>query len=179
MVTLPEAHDHIKLPNGVTASLKGRELTLKGPKGELKRTLKESRVEIAVEKGGVTIRCDLPRRAEKAELGSFSSHVRNMIFGVQNGYEYKMKTVFAHFPIKTTVKGSVFMIENFLGERSARKATILPGVKVDAKGDQISVTGIDLEKVSQTAANIETATKVRRRDIRVFQDGIYITQKAA
>jgi len=102
-----------------------------------------------------------------------------MIFGVVNGYEYRMKTVFAHFPIKTTVKGPVFMIENFLGERSARKADILPGVKVDVKGDQVTVTGIDVEKVSQTAANIETATKVRNRDIRVFQDGIYITQKAA
>ncbi|MBI2078742.1 MAG: 50S ribosomal protein L6, partial [Euryarchaeota archaeon] len=62
---------------------------------------------------------------------------------------------------------------------SARKATILPGVKVDVKGDQVTVTGIDLEKVSQTAANIETATHIRNRDIRVFQDGIYIVQKAA
>jgi large subunit ribosomal protein L6 len=179
MVTLPEARDQIKLPDGIKATLKGRTLTLKGPKGELSRTLKLSRVEIKMDSEGIVLRCDLPRRADKAELGSSASHVRNMIFGVQNGYEYKMKTVFAHFPIKTTVKGNVFLIENFLGERSARKADILPGVKVDAKGDQISVTGIDLEKVSQTAANIETATKVRNRDIRVFQDGIYITQKAA
>ena len=179
MVTLPEARDLIKLPDGVKATLKGRSLTLKGPKGELTRKLKESRVEVKLESDGIVIRCDLPRRAEKAELGSFASHVRNMIHGVQNGYEYRMKTVFAHFPIKTTVKGNVLMIENFLGERAARKADILPGVKVDPKGDQITVTGIDLEKVSQTAANIETATKVRNRDIRVFQDGIYITQKAA
>lgn len=179
MVTLPEARDHIKLPDGVKASLKGRTLTVKGAKGELKRTLKQSRVEVHLEDNGVTLRCELPRRAEKAELGSFASHVRNMAFGVHTGYEYRMKTVFAHFPIKTTVKGNVFLIENFLGERSARKADILPGVKVDVKGDQIAITGIDLEKVSQTAANIETATKVRNRDIRVFQDGIYITQKAA
>ncbi len=179
MVTLPEARDHIKLPEGVKATLKGRTLTLKGPKGELTRKLKLSRLEIKVEGDGLVLHCDMPRRADKAELGSSASHIRNMIFGVVEGFEYKMKTVFAHFPIKTTVKGPVFMIENFLGERSARKAEILPGVKVDVKGDQILLTGIDLEKVSQTAANIESATKVRNRDIRVFQDGIYITQKAA
>jgi len=179
MVTLPESRDLIKLPEGVKATLKGRSLTLKGPKGELTRGLKQNRVEIKVDPEGILLRCDLPRRADKAELGSYASHVRNMIVGVTSGYEYKMKTVFAHFPIKTTVKGPVLMIENFLGERSARKADILPGVKVDVKGDQVTVIGIDLEKVSQTAANIETATKVRDRDIRVFQDGIYITQKAA
>lgn len=179
MVTLPETRDRIKIPEGVKATVKGRTVTLKGPKGELTRTLKLSRVEVGLEEGELVIRCDMPRRSEKSEVGTFASHVRNMLEGVQNGYEYRMKTVFAHFPIKTTVKGTVFMIENFLGERSARKADILPGVKVDAKGDQIVVSGIDLEKVSQTAANIETATKVRNRDIRVFQDGIYITQKAA
>lgn len=179
MVTLAEARDRIKIPDGVTAKLSGRTLTVKGPKGELARTLRVSRVDLKIEGGEIVIECDLPRRAEKAELGTFASHVRNMMQGVQNGYEYRLKTVFAHFPIKTTVKGNVFVIENFLGERSARKATILPGVKVDVKGDQVVCTGIDLEKVSQTAANIETATHIRNRDIRVFQDGIYITTKAA
>lgn len=179
MVTLAEARDRIKIPDGVHVTLTGRTLKIKGPKGELSRTLKPSRVEVKVEGGEIVIRCDLPRRAEKAEVGTFSSHLRNMVFGVQNGYEYRLKTVFAHFPIKTTVKGAELLIENFLGERSARRATILPGVKVDVKGDQVTVTGTDLEKVSQTAANIETATKIRNRDIRVFQDGIYITQKAA
>jgi large subunit ribosomal protein L6 len=179
MVTLAQTIDHIKVPEGVTAKLSGRTISIKGPKGELSRTLRPNRVELKIEGKDVLVRCDLPRRAEKAEVGTFSSHVRNMIHGVQEGYEYKLKTVFAHFPIKTTVKGAVFMIENFLGERSARKATILPGVKVDVKAEMVIVTGIDLEKVSQTAANIETATHIRNRDIRVFQDGIYITQKAA
>jgi large subunit ribosomal protein L6 len=179
MVTLAETKDYIKIPDGVTAKLSGRTLTIKGPKGELSRTMRPSRVELKMEGKDVVIRCDLPRRAEKAEVGTFASHIRNLIHGVQEGYEYKLKTVFAHFPIKSTVKGNVFLIENFLGERSARKATILAGVKVDVKGDQVVVTGIDLEKVSQTAANIETATHIRNRDIRVFQDGIYITHKAA
>ena len=169
----------VEIPGGVQVELNGSSVRVKGPKGELQRTLKLSRVELKIDAGDIVVRCDMPRRAEKAEVGTFASHVRNMLVGVQEGYEYRLKTVFAHFPIKSTVKGETFLIENFLGERSARKATILAGVKVDVKGDQVTVTGIDLEKVSQTAANIETATHIRNRDIRVFQDGIYIVQKAA
>ena len=97
--------------------------------------------------------------------------------GVTKGFEYKMKTVFSHFPIKTSVEGNEFIIQNFLGERSARRAKILEGVNVEAKGEDITVQGIDKEKVGQTVANIERATKVKKRDIRVFQDGIYRISK--
>jgi large subunit ribosomal protein L6 len=179
MVSLPEARARIKVPDGVQVRLQGRTVIVKGPKGELKRTLPLSRVEVALEEGAVLVRCSLPRRSEKAAVGAFTSHVQNLVEGVTKGYEYRLKTVFAHFPIKSTVKGDQFVIENFLGERSARKARILSGVKVDVKAEWVSVTGIDLENVSQTAANIERATKVRNRDIRVFQDGIYIVTKAA
>ena len=106
-----------------------------------------------------------------------AAHIKNMIRGVTSGFEYKMKTVYSHFPIKTSVEGNDFVIQNFLGERYARKASILEGVKVVVKGDDITVTGIDKEKVGQTVANIERATKVRNRDIRVFQDGVYLINK--
>lgn len=179
MVSLPQAQARVKVPDGVTVRVEGRTVKAKGPKGELVRTFPTPRVELSVEDKNVLVRCSLPRRNEKAAVGTIASHVQNLIDGVAKGYEYRMKTVFAHFPIKTSVKGDIFLIENFLGERSARKATIEKGVKVDVKAEFVTVTGIDLEKVSQTAANIEKATKVRNRDIRVFQDGIYIIQKAA
>jgi len=179
MVSLPETRSRVKVPDGVNVRLQGRTVIAKGPKGELQRTLPLSRVEVHVEEGNVVVRCALPRRSEKAAVGAFASHVKNLFDGVTKGYEYRLKTVFAHFPIKSTVKGDQFIIENFLGERSARKARILQGVKVDVKSEWVTVTGADLEKVSQTAANIERATKVRNRDIRVFQDGIYIVTKAA
>ena len=110
-------------------------------------------------------------------MGTFTAHIRNMIFGVTQGFEYKMKTVYSHFPIKTIVEGNEFIIQNFLGERSARRAKILDSVTVDIKGDDITVSGIDKEKVGQTAVNIERAARVKRRDIRVFQDGVYIVSK--
>lgn len=179
MVALPEARERIKIPDGVTVTVKGATIAVKGPKGELSRAADHPAVRVEVEGGEVVVRAEMPRRSEKAAVGTFAAHVRNLIVGVQTPYEYKLKTVFSHFPIKAQVKGDTFVIENFLGERSARKARILPGVKVDVKAEFVTVTGIDLEKVSQTAANIESATKIKDRDIRVFQDGIYIIQKAA
>jgi len=82
--------------------------------------------------------------------------------------------VYSHFPIKNSTDGNTFIIQNFLGERSPRKAVVLDGVKVAIQGDFITVTGADIDKVGQTAANIERATRVKKRDVRVFQDGIYI-----
>jgi large subunit ribosomal protein L6 len=88
-----------------------------------------------------------------------------------------MKTVFSHFPIKTSVEDNKFVIQNFLGERAPRNAVILDGVNVEVKGEDVTVSGIDREKVGQTVANIERATSVKRRDIRVFQDGVYRISK--
>jgi large subunit ribosomal protein L6 len=100
-----------------------------------------------------------------------------MIQGVTEGFEYKMKTVYSHFPIKTTLQEKQIIIDNFLGEKYPRKANILGETTVEIKGDEIILTGADIEQVSQTAANIERATRIKKRDRRVFQDGIYITQK--
>ncbi len=100
-----------------------------------------------------------------------------MIKGVTEGFVYKMKIVYSHFPIKASVKGNEFIIENFLGEKSARKAKLFGNVKVTIKGSDVIIEGINREEVGQTAANIEAATKVKDKDVRVFQDGIYIVSK--
>lgn len=180
MVVLPEAREHVKLPEGVTVQIEDNtHVTVKGPSGELKRSFREPRVVIENEEAGVYVHCKFPRKIEKAAVGTVASHITNMVRGVSDGFTYNMKIVFSHFPIKTAVKGDLFEIQNFLGERSARRAKILEGVKVQAKGDQVTLTGMDVEKVSQTAANIEQATRVRYRDIRVFQDGIYVVSREA
>jgi large subunit ribosomal protein L6 len=100
-----------------------------------------------------------------------------MLVGATKGFEYKMKIVYAHFPIKTAIKGDTFVIENFLGEKFPRKTKILGVTKVQVKGDQVVLNGPNVEDVGQTAANIEKATKIKGFDPRVFQDGIYITEK--
>ena len=169
--------DTISIPEGVTISIQDDILTVKGEKGELSRKFFHPKIKVNVKDNAVEITSPEIRRKEKALIGTMNAHISNMIHGVANGFEYKMKTVFSHFPIKTTVEGTEFVIQNFLGERAPRRAKILEGVTVDANGENVTVTGIDKEKVGQTVANIERATKVKKRDIRVFQDGVYRTSK--
>ena len=109
--------------------------------------------------------------------------MRNMVKGLDQGFEYRLKAVFSHFPMTLKVDGNSFTITNMLGEKVPRVAKLpwTPSdveVKIENKTDVI-VKGADREKVGQTAANIEMACKVKKRDPRVFQDGVYITSKGA
>ncbi|HVQ01108.1 MAG TPA: 50S ribosomal protein L6 [Candidatus Thermoplasmatota archaeon] len=178
MAKTTEMKEEFKVPDGVHVTLKDKTVTVQGPKGTLSKTLAHPKIALAVNGNTVQISCtQAPHKKEKALLGTYRAHIRNMVKGVTQGYECTMKTVFSHFPIKSSVEGSHLMIQNFLGERYPRKAEIMEDVKVEVKGESITITGIDKEKVGQTAANIERATKVKDRDIRVFQDGIYIVKR--
>jgi large subunit ribosomal protein L6 len=177
MAVLVEYKDDILMPEGVTSSKEEDTLVIKGPLGENRREFKHYKLAMNVETGKVQIFVRLPSIKEKALCGTWSSHVRNMLKGAVEGFEYELKVVYAHFPIKTSLKGDIFFIENFLGERFPRTARIMPNVKIKTKGDQVLVSGINKEYVGQTAVNIELATKIKGYDPRVFQDGIYIVKK--
>lgn len=166
-----------EVPDGVQVTLEGDTLKVKGPLGEVERRFVHPRLKMSVADGQVKVYCELPKKKEVALVGTWVAHVKNMIKGVTSGFEYKMKLVYSHFPVKVSVKKDLLYIENFLGEKHPRVAKILPGVKVNISGDTITLTGIDKEKVGQTAANIEKATQVKGYDVRVFQDGIYIVSK--
>ena len=174
MVMIKEVKEQINLPDGVTATLEKHILTIKGEKGELSKAFPHPKINIKINESAIENQSENVRRKERALIGTFVAHINNMIKGVTEGFEYRMKTVFSHFPIKTSVEDNYFVIQNFLGERSPRKAKIIEGVTVETKGEETIVTGIDKEKVGQTVANIERATRVKNRDIRVFQDGVYL-----
>jgi len=112
-------------------------------------------------------------------LGTAAAHIRNMIKGVNSGYKFNLKTVYAHFPVTVKVdeRSRTLKIENFTGEKTPRSAVILDGVKVTVKGEEIAVEGTSLLAVSQTAANIQNATRIKKKDQRVFLDGIYVSDK--
>jgi len=168
---------NIDIPDGVQIGIEDGTVTVTGPKGSLSREMSYPGVKIAAKDGGVVVSSSISRRTIKAVVGSFAAHIRNMITGVTSGYEYNLKVVFSHFPITVKHAGPVVTIDNFLGERTPRKSKVLGDSIVSIKGDKVSVTGTNLENVSQTAANIELATKVKGRDRRVFQDGIYLISK--
>lgn len=170
--------EKVAIPKGVTVTVNGSIVEVKGPKGKLSRDFYNPKTKVKLVGDHLVISCEMPRVKDKAMIGTFASHLTNMIEGVTVGFEYHMKIVFSHFPMKTAVKGDRFIIENFLGERSPRQAKILGDTKIVVKGNDVVLTGTDVEAVGQTAANIEYATKIWGYDPRVFQDGIYITEKA-
>ncbi len=170
--------ENIVIPDSVQVSIDGDMIIVKGPKGELQRSLYYPNISVSIEDGVVAISTPSNRKAVYAMVGTFASHIRNMCTGVTEGYELSMKVVYAHFPIQLKLHPGLLEIGNFLGEKMARNAKIPEGVTVKLGSDEVFVTGIDKEKVGNTAANIEKATRIRKRDPRVFQDGIYRVEMA-
>ena len=167
----------VPLPDGVSASYDGKTLVIDGPRGQLKRSFSHPQLGIQPSDGVVVVSGKKLRKRQKALLGTWRAHLANMVNGVAFGFRYQMKVVFAHFPMKISVKGDYVVIDNFLGEKASRHATVVGDSKVITKGSSVTIEGNDREGVGQTAANLERATIVKGRDIRVFQDGIYLVSK--
>ena len=168
----------VAIPQGVQAELVGALLKVKGPKGEVQRDFVSKVVKLSKADNKIELTTDIASRHGKRIIYSFVSHVKNMLAGVLNPYVYRLKVCSGHFPISIKLEKDKVLISNFLGEKVPRISKILANAKVDQQGDIITVEGPDLENVSQTAANLETATKIRNRDRRRFQDGIYLLEKA-
>ena len=174
---LPEVSRLVEVPDGVTISLEGKKVTVMGTKGTLERDFSFIPVSISTTGNTVRVWAEWPRKKEAALVGTIHSHIKNMISGVQKGFTYKLKIVFSHFPISVKVQGKTVLIENFTGERRARKAKIIGDVKVKVESEDVVVQGLNLEDVSQTSANIEQVTKVKRKDPRIFLDGLYVYER--
>jgi len=176
-------HATVEVPDGVNIRVEGAKVIVSGPKGTLERDFSHAkgiRIRKTVNEDNkevIVVETFFADRKRKALVNTIASHIENMITGVTKGWRYTMKVVFSHFPINVKVVGDTVEIHNFIGEKAPRKAKILPGVKVQVKGRELVVEGIDIEKVSQTAANIEQATKIKEFDRRVFMDGIYIASR--
>jgi large subunit ribosomal protein L6 len=178
MVKQALVEEMIEIPKDVSVDLTESTIIVKGPKGELKRDFSHAPVSIIKENNVIKTQNYFPRKKERALVGTIASHIRNMLKGVTDGFIYKMKIVYSHFPISVEVKGKEVLIKNFTGERSPRKAHIIGYTSVRMEGkDTVLIEGIDIEEVAQTAANIQQSTKIRKKDIRVFMDGIYVSEK--
>merc|ERR1711976_336988 len=176
----------ISIPNDVEISLKSRRLCVKGPRGTLSREFHFLNVNmfLVTEPEKTSFKADLylANREQLANLRTLCSHVSNMIDGVTKGFMYKMRTVYAHFPINLTIdpKGKTLEIRNFIGEKKVRTVDMLHGVICERSStlkDELILTGIDLELVSRSAALICQACLVKGKDIRKFLDGIYVSEK--
>ncbi len=168
----------IEIPKGVEAEILGDLLKVKGPEGENERKFNTRNLEFEKKDNKIVIGSKKATKKEKKLINTIFSHIKNMITGVQNKFEYHLKICFSHFPITVEIKDKGILIKNFLGEKIPRKTKIPEGVEVEIIKDIIKVRSIDKELAGQMAANFETATKIRKKDKRIFQDGIFITNKA-
>ncbi len=168
----------IEIPQDVNVGVEGFRVNVSGSRGKVEKDFASplfmNEIKISKDGGKITVSCDSKKRRIKSMAGTIESHINNMINGVINGYVYKLKIVFMHFPMTVKTSGRDVLVQNFLGEKSMRKAEVAGDVKVEIKDDEITVTGYNKEDVGQTAANIERATKISARDRRVFQDGIFL-----
>lgn len=140
---------------------------VKSPKGD--------KVKFAIWHGG---------RKHVAQLRTAKAAVANMIKGLLVGWQYKMRAVYAHFPINIIIAGDARSAEvrNFLGCKQVFRVAMRNGVTIKedkAAKDTVLVEGNDLDEVSQSAADLHGAClpAIRRFDIRKFLDGVYCQEK--
>lgn len=176
-------HQIVKIPKGLTVTANSRLVTVKGPRGVLKRSFKHLALDIRMVNPR-TLRVEkwFGKKKEIAAVRTVCSHVQNMLKGVTLGYQYKMRAVYAHFPINCVIteKDTVVEIRNFLGEKYIRQVKMAPGVTVKNSAkqkDELVIEGNSLEDVSRSAALIQQSTTVKNKDIRKFLDGLYVSEK--
>lgn len=167
----------IIISDDISGEVYGNKVKVSSNKGELEREFKLTHdVKIRKEDNKIIAASESSDRKTKALVGTITAHIRNMMKGVKEGYTYKMRVVFSHFPMNVKVDGGKVVTQNFLGERTARIAKIVGDTQVKIEGQDITITGIDLEDVGLTASNIELSTRIVGYDKRRFSDGIFLTQ---
>lgn len=156
----------IEIPKGVNVNISGGIAKVSGKNGEVSFEYKPI-VKVNVESDAVKL------EGPDMFVGTYNAHFKNAFKGVVEGHSRKMKVIQAHFPMKLEQKGDKILIKNFVGSKVDRVARVIGNTKVKIKGQEIDIDGPDAYAVGQTAANLRQATKIRNKDVRVFQDGIY------
>lgn len=180
-----QTEQSIEVPEGVTVNIKSRVVKVIGPRGTLTKNLKHIDVTFTkISNQQIKVTVHNGDRKHVAALRTVKSLVDNLITGVTKGYKYKMRYVYAHFPINVNVidkDGSKFIeIRNFLGDKKVRLVPVREGVDIEFSTnvkDEIVLSGNSVEDVSQNAADIQQICRVRNKDIRKFLDGIYVSDK--
>lgn len=168
----------ITVPEKIEVRIELDKIIIKGPKGEASRLFPTKNIKIEKKDNQIIISPIQAGHRFSALVGTFNSHILNMIQGVQEPYIYKLKICSSHFPINVKLAGTEILVSNFLGEKKPRKITIPQNVTVKIEGDIITVESVDKELAGKIASDIEQLTRISAKDRRIFQDGIYITEKA-
>ncbi|MBU0907597.1 MAG: 50S ribosomal protein L6 [Nanoarchaeota archaeon] len=169
--------EKISIPEGISCSYTESILRCTKDSTTLERKIKIPLTEVKVQGNEIIFDCKKGNKNNYKTMRSAIAHIKNMFSGLNEKFVYKLESCNVHFPMTLKVEGTEVLVNNFIGEKKPRRAKILPGVEVKIEGAKITVTSSDREAAGQTAANLEKATSLKGRDRRIFQDGIYITEK--
>ena len=167
----------IEVPEGIGCEFVEGTLKCKKREKELQKEISILGASLKVEGNKISIVCEKANKKDIAIIKANEGHIKNMFAGIEEDFVYELEICNVHFPMTVKAEGDKITISNFLGEKIDRVAKIISGVEVEIKGSKIIVSGSDIEKTGQTAANIEKAAKVPNKDRRIFQDGIFMTIK--
>lgn len=181
MVKTAYIEEIIEIPKGVSVKVDDRNnVIIKGPNGGpiTKDFFHANNIKISTDGGKVKIISYFPLNKTQALIGTITSIIKNLITGVQTNYKYVLMVCYSHFPCNVAVEKDEIHVVNFLGERAPRKSKYdSTHVKVTVNGDEVFLEGSDKEQLGQVAANIKRSCKIRKKDPRVFQDGVYLYQR--
>lgn len=181
------SEETLAIPDNVKVYIKSRVVTVEGPRGKLVKDMSHLSVSFSQpQRSVITIELHHGARKNVATLRTVKTLINNLIVGVTKGFKYKMRYVYAHFPINVNIEKNsetdLYEVEirNFIGEKIIRRVTLLPGVDVEPSKnvkDELQLTGNSLENVSQSAADIQQICRVKNKDIRKFLDGLYVSER--
>ncbi|MBN1802944.1 MAG: 50S ribosomal protein L6 [Candidatus Lokiarchaeota archaeon] len=180
MVKTTFFREELEVPKGVKITVsEDHNITVKGPNGEVKKDFSHIRgVKISQENGKLIFSAHFPQNKTLALTKTIIHIIQNLITGVQTNYTYVLMVCYSHFPCNVEIKNDEIQVVNFLGERAPRKTKYdKENVKIEVKGDEVFLEGPDKEKLGQIAANIKKCCRIRKKDPRVFQDGVYLYKK--
>ncbi len=170
----------IEIPSGVNVAVNGSTVTVKGKLGSTSKAINPKFTDVKVQGSKLTISETKEKKlARKSALATMAlkTQLGDAIVGVESGITVKMKVLFAHFPTSLEVKGKTLFMKNLFGEKVPREVTIVGDTKVEIKGQDVTIKGVDKYEVGQTIANIRKGCYARGYDTRVFQDGLYVDEE--
>ncbi|MCX8158562.1 MAG: 50S ribosomal protein L6 [Candidatus Diapherotrites archaeon] len=168
----------ITIPENISIKKENGKIIVKG-RNELSRSFKENDISLTISEREIEIKPISKKKSAYAKAKTCASIIENMIMGAKGKeYVYTLEIVYSHFPISVLVKGDKIEISNLRGGKKPKIAKIIGNTKVEVKGKNVYVRSYDKYAAGQTAANIENATKISQTDRRIFQDGVYIVEKA-
>jgi len=170
--------EEIEIPKDIEIKIENGLVDIKGPKGSIQRKLINPKLNLKIEENKVLLSSEKVSKREKTRAGTIKAHLKNMIHGVSEGFVYKLKICSSHFPMTVSSNNNQLSVKNFLGESIPRNINIKEGVDIKIEEDIIIIESPDKELAGQTAASVEQLCRLTNKDKRIFQDGIYMIEKA-